>query len=469
MIFHPQSIKLTEQSYTLDKCVTATAHSCLCYPIHSEFWKNFSFQSSTLITTPCKDLTFTVGSAPALPLGTSAYTVNVTPDGICISAKDEQSLCHGFMTLIDRFYAVDTEDGIGVCVDCCEISDRALISNRMVHFCIFPETELWEMERFIRFCGALKYTHIIFEFWGMLKYDCLKELAWSHGYTKEQIRPLIALAKQLGMEVIPMFNHWGHASAGRVMHGKHVVLDQNPALQTYFSDDGWCWDIRRPKVRALLRSIREELLELCGDSRYFHIGCDEAYNFSFTEENMNFICDYLNEISAEMIAKGRRAIIWGDMLLYTYEHYNPKNRYCNHAPTPEAANYMLARLSRDLIIADWQYHAKFAPVETADVFVKAGFDCILCPWDDGVQSMQAVMSTAKDSSLLGIMHTTWHTLSAGYPYVLAAALGCFEDISSGISSTKIAALSAELMRKAMPSKGVYEKAGWCPRQIYYKW
>jgi hypothetical protein len=49
------------------------------------------------------------------------------------------------------------------------------------------------------------------------------------------------------------------------MHGKHVVLDQNPTLQTYFSEDGWCWDIRKPKVRELFRKIRSELIELCGD------------------------------------------------------------------------------------------------------------------------------------------------------------------------------------------------------------
>ena len=30
------------------------------------------------------------------------------------------------------------------------------------------------------------------------------------------------------MEVIPMINHLGHASASRACYGRHVVLDQNP-------------------------------------------------------------------------------------------------------------------------------------------------------------------------------------------------------------------------------------------------
>ena len=43
--------------------------------------------------------------------------------------------------------------------------------------------------------------------WGMLNFDCMKELSWPHGFTKEQIRPLLAEAHDLGMEIIPMFNH----------------------------------------------------------------------------------------------------------------------------------------------------------------------------------------------------------------------------------------------------------------------
>ena len=69
----------------------------------------------------------------------------------------------------------------------------------------------------------------------MLKMDCLAELAWPFAHTKEEIRPLIEEARALGMEVIPMFNHLGHASANREMYGKHVVLDQNPKLEYLFT------------------------------------------------------------------------------------------------------------------------------------------------------------------------------------------------------------------------------------------
>ena len=287
-------------------------------------------------------------------------------------------------------------------------------------------------------------------------------------YSKEEIAPIMREARELGMEIIPMFNQWGHASAGRVALGKHVVLDQNPTLQSYFSEDGWCWDISKPKVRELLRKIRRELTELCGEGSYFHIGCDEAYSFDFTEENMDYICGFINEIAEEMKAEGRRVIVWGDMFLYKHPHYNPKNRYCCNAPSPEVEKYFLKSLKKDVIIADWQYNSPEAPVETADVFVKAGFDCLLCPWDEGRDETNASLETVNEYSLMGFIHTTWHTLTRGMPYVTQMAKGGFE-YAEGYKTENMRTETATLLRKVMPASGDYEKAGWSKIQVGFKW
>ena len=267
MIFHSQNVIKTNGNFNFYGDISAVAHPCLNKDIIKDFWRNFAFQSSALTICESKEFIFTVGNAKPLLLDGCDYSINIEPDGICVCAENEKNLIRGYMTLIDRFHAIDRDEALAIELECCQIKEKPLIQNRIVHFCIFPETELWELQRFVRFCSALKYTHIVLEFWGMLKYDCMRELAWSQAFDKEQIKPIIREANDLGLEIIPMFNHWGHASAGRVMHGKHVVLDQNPTLQTYFSDDGWCWDISKPKVRKLLRRIRDELCELCGNGR----------------------------------------------------------------------------------------------------------------------------------------------------------------------------------------------------------
>lgn len=494
MIFHPQHHTKTGGCYLVPAQVTASAHPCLNKNILKEFWHNFTFQTSTLHITEqfneASDFVFSIGTTQPLPLKDCDYSIHIEANGICVYAQTEQNLIRGFMTLLDQIQAVDpadftdssltgasfgltdsslTEDNhlsvetIAV-LDCAQIWDRPQIPYRMVHFCIFPETELWELQRFIRFCGALKYTHIVLEFWGTLKYDCMQELAWLNAFSKDQIRPFIHEANELGLEVIPLFNHWGHASAGRSMHGKHVVLDQNPTLQTFFTEDGWCWDIRKPKVKHLLRQIREELLELCGNGSYFHIGCDEAYAFTFKKENMDFICSHINEISEEMTAHNRRILVWGDMFLYRHSHYNPKNNYTCNAPSAQAEQYMLEHLSKNVIFADWQYSAPQAPIETVSIFQKAGFDCILCPWDLGSEQIAAVLSTAHDQSLMGFLHTTWHTLSRGLPYVTLAAI-CGSESAALTAFPEVQTSSAALLRKVMPCGGDYHKAGWSHLQI----
>lgn len=465
MVFtHPGLISRPGR-FKIDREVTARAHACLTDRVFAEFWNGFTFHTSSLTVEDCTTLVFSIGDALPLPLDGNAYAIRVTPTGVCISADSQTDLVHGFMTLLDRIRLEDSDEGEALWIDCFDLKESPLIEKRMVHYCVFPETELWELKRFIRFAAALKYTHLIIEFWGMLRYDCMKELAWEHAYQKEELRPLFAEARALGLELIPMFNHWGHASASRVMHGKHVVLDQNPTLQYLFSDNGWCWDIRSARVRALLGEIRRELIELCGDGDYFHIGCDEAYGFDMTKkEARDALCAYVNEISAELKRQGRRAIAWGDMFLCKRSSYNPKNAYVCNAPTPEAEADMLARLSRDVIIADWQYDATEAPVETAFVFRDAGFDTLLCPWDRAVDKLNSCLSTVKDARLYGLLHTTWHTLSKGMPYVMLAALGGFESIE-GIRASRVASKAASLLRKVYFADGDYEKSGWAKSQI----
>ena len=464
MIFDSHRSVQTEGTFRFSNTVTATVHPCLAKPIFTELWRGFTFHCSSLKTQASKELICAVGSARRPDHSNAAYAINVEPTGFCVSAGNEKNLIAGFLTLMDAIQAVDADGETVLEIPCFTLRESPLIQNRMIHFCVFPETELLDLQKFIRICAALKYSHVILEFWGMLKYDCMKELSWEHSYTKEQIRPLIQEAHDLGLEIIPMFNQWGHASACRVMHGKHVVLDQNPALQTYFTEDGWCWDISKPKVRALLRQIRRELCELCGEGSYFHIGCDEAYNFAFTTENMDFICNFINEVSAEMKQLGRRVIAWGDMFLYRHPHYRSTEKYSCNAPSAEVETYLLAHLSRDVVVADWQYNAKETPVETAAVFQKAGFDTLLCPWDRSEANVHACLQTVKEQHLFGLMHTTWHTLSVGMPYLPIIAKNCFED-AGDYRRRQSRTHTAALLRKVCFANGCYQRTGWSKADV----
>jgi len=463
MIFHPQNLIKQKGAFYFFGKICAKAHNCLNKDVIKDFWKGYSCHISELETVGTDSYTLLIGNAEYPSLDENAYAISVTKKGVAIVAKSEKDLLLGFMTLIDRIKATDENGRTELKIDCCEIRETPLIKNRMIHFCIFPETELWELRKFLRFCAALKFSHVILEFWGTLRYDCMKELSWQNAYTKDEVRPLIQEARELGIEVIPMFNHWGHAAGSRAIHGKHVVLDQNPTLATLFSDNGWCWAIEKPKVKALLKSVRDELIELCGDGGYFHIGCDEADGFVFNDENNSFICNYLNEICEELSRCGRRAIAWGDMFLYAHDEYNVKNRYICHAPSEEVENYFLTNLDKRIVIADWQYHPKDAPIETSLTFKNAGFDCLVCPFDEDRKIIDASVETVKEYELYGYIHTTWHTLSIGIKYVPTIAMGAFEDVSERTENPIYN--SAYVMRRANFANGDYVKAGWSKKQV----
>lgn len=464
MIYAPNAIVKKDGKFIFSGNVSAKAHASLIKPIIAEFWNGFCFHMSTLHATETDELVFAVGEADMPSTDGKAYAINVEPSGIRVVADDKKGLMLGLMTLMDRIETYDTEAGVELKIDCFELKESPAIKNRIAHMCVFPEVELWEIQKFLRLCAALRYSHVIVEFWGMMKYDCLDALSWKNAYAKDEIRPIFEEARDLGLELIPMFNCWGHAAACRASFGKHVVLNQRPELQYLFTDSGWSWNIYSPKAKELLRKIRDELIDLCGEGEYFHVGCDESYCYDLKDKQvMDDVCDYINEMSAELTAKGRRAIVWGDMFLYKYPEYKSKAAYAYacFSPSPESEQYMLAKLDKNIVIGNWQYCSVEAPVETTPVLVKAGLDNIICGWDRGEANTKACIDAAKEHNLAGYMHTTWDTLDSGTWYLALAGVKCFDGDVIGNRMTQ----TASLLRKVYFTDGDYLRSGWRRRDV----
>ena len=398
------------------------------------------------------DNCITIGNYKKANRENAEYVINVTDDGVYISGCDYSSTMRGFLTFLGKIQYF-SNGGYFYIENCC-ITENPLIDFRCVHLCIFPETKLDFLKKCVRSCAIAKFSHIIFEFWGMLKFDCMKELSWPFAYSKEEIKKIVSEANTLGVEIIPMFNHLGHASACREINGKHVILDQNPRYEYMFKSYGWIWNFERDDVYKLLSKVRDELIEVCGKGNYFHIGFDEAYSIGNDEGAALKMAEYLNRISNDLKSKGRRAIIWHDMLL-------SKNEFKGYVSNSnkETSDIVMKNIDKNIIIADWQYSCHNENWRTSQKFKENSFNVVCCPYDD-MQNINEAVDTVTSNNLYGIIHTTWHTLFRSFSTMIYAGEISYGANKKILDNSMLRFYSASIARKALPAHSEYEKCGW---------
>ncbi len=435
-------------------CGDARLHN----PTVIALWSRFALGRSTLEVTPGEANTFLLGDAPlpALPAD-SEYALTVTDTGAAVVGRDYNGLARGLSALMMQ---MEHKDGV-TAIAPTAIEGRYRLKNRMIHLCVFPENDLTYLQKLVRLCGLCQYTHVVLEFWGMLQYDCLKELAWPHAFTKAQMRELLAEARALGMEPVPMVNSLGHATASRLCYGKHVVLDQNPALEELFTPDGWAWNIENPAAIDLLRQVRQELYELFGEGDYIHIGIDEAYYISNCQRLRRQLPDYLRDLTAAVAAEGRRPMLWMDMLL----EGNTDPGYYATADATEAAT-LRAALHPSSVMVDWQYDADEAPIKTLLTLKDSGYDVLGAPWLRG-PNYKAHIDTIEQEGLFGLMLTTWHTLSGQMIGIPGCAALCGARFFPWKDFSDRHTLTATLLRRVSFADNGYADAGWHTTQIDY--
>ncbi len=430
-------------------------------------WHRFCCTASTLTIAVCeKDapgFTAWLGQhncPTALP---EHYTIDVTDAGVLLSAANEKALLDSFTTLVQLICPVSLDVGEeAFYITTAHIEDKPAIAFRSVHLCIFPDSACSLIEKAIHMAGFLKFTHVVLEFWGTIAYTVCPELGWQgKAWDKAKVREVVSLVQSYGMEVIPMFNHIGHATASRSMAGRHVALNRNLRLAKYFEPDGWTWCSSSQKTRNLLAEIRGELMELCGCGSYFHIGADEAYSFGTCDVCRNkvpheLLAETINDITADLCRHGRRPIMWHDQLLERERFAG----FTNPVVASQSAKNTAAAidlLDKRILIADWQYDYTAPDSPTAPYFAEKGFDTILCPWD-APKNFSALCSHAKRYGSYGVMITTWHHLQSFLPKFPTAAACAWEKDTPplGVHHTEVAAL----LRYLYDAAGNFALSGW---------
>lgn len=448
--------------FYISKELTAMADARLKNDIIIKFFSRFTFHESLLEIEDGIPNTFVIGDVkiPIIPEGCE-YTLLVNEKGVAIVGKDYSSLMRGYFSMLMK---IEREMGKKeLFVDpVCEngVYD---IKNRMIHLCVFPENTLLEIKKYIRLFAILQYTHVVIEFWGMLKYDALSSLAWSNAFTKDEVKEIISEARALGIEPVPMFNSLAHASQSRSMSGKHTILDNDLSLYHLFTPDGWAWDLENEDVWTLFKKIRRELYEIFDGCRFFHLGFDESHAHNqnpYLKERLPY---YMSRLTKEVQGEGKRPMIWMDMLLPPDAFSNMVGN-CHSIKSRDECVEIINALAENTVFVDWEYSVKKAPISSVVYFKDLGIDIMGASWFD-VENASAHIDTVRSNNLFGYMHTTWHTISSDLPNIISIAgkLGASLPVWKNESNNQM--IVSALLRAVSVEGGNYHSFGWVKTQL----
>ncbi len=397
------------------------------------------------------------------------YSIDITSDNIYISAEDKKALFYAFTTLLQMVIPKSLKEGEELFyIREGTVKDKAATAFRGLHLCVFPETPPSLLKKAVRMAGFLKFTHIILEFWGTFPYRCCPEMAWKdRAYSRDTIIELVSEIRSFGMEVVPMINHLGHASQSRIGMGRHTVLDQAPRYGLLFEPDGWTWCITNPDTWKLLSELREELIEICGNGQYFHLGFDEAYSYATCQkcsegkDEARLLAEYINRLTEDLAKKGRRPIIWHDELISSKDW--PEKTVANGDRLHQTAD-ALDWIDKRVILADWQYDLTSGDMPTSKYFMEKGFDVILCPWDNA-ENMNCLCNSTKQLGAMGTLFTTWDTLPGCIPLMPGMSSMAWEEKLRDKAPVIPRTEAAAILRKLTTDLSGYENAGWLRAEV----
>jgi hexosaminidase len=264
--------------------------------------------------------------------------------------------------------------------------------------------------------------------------------------TGEEIRRLDARCRELGIDLVPNQNSFGHLRCFL----EHPRLKKLAEVSGPYEDASGEF-VRRPSTLApnhpgalpFLRKLYDELLPNFS-SRFFNVGCDETFDLGLgRSKNLcqqigkgRVYLDFLKNIHREVFRRGKRMMFWGDIIL-KYPKLIPElaafgvppsgGLHGNLSKPPEGG-------TPNLIALNWGYEANHPFEKEAARFAKANFPFYVCPgtstwqtligWhDNALANLRAAAKAGKKFGASGYLITDWG--DGGHPQPLAISWPMF--------------------------------------------
>lgn len=219
-------------------------------------------------------------------LAPEEYVLNISNESIVIEGGDAAGVFYGAQSLVQMLAVCSELGGHDRYLPVCVIKDRPRFKYRGImidsarHF-QKPEILLKLVDEMAKYKLNVLHWHLVDRQSWRLPLACAPELlknvprsrAYVFGaYTKEDIQRVVEYAENRYIQVIPEIEMPGHSAAVFYTHPELAC----PVSPTPYEDDFWEFCIGNDEVEIFLTKILQECVELFPNSKYIHIGGDEA-------------------------------------------------------------------------------------------------------------------------------------------------------------------------------------------------
>ena len=244
---------------------------------------------------------------------------------------------------------------------------------------------------------------LVMEWEGSYPFEEDPQIGNRYAYSRAQVKEFIGYCRQLGIDVIPLQQSFGHVE---------YILRNNKyaALREDEHDLSQVCPAQKELNAALFTRLFKDLAASHG-SPYIHIGCDETHLLGHcerckklaAEEGLSKLYfDHVKMLCDIVVSLGKRPVLWADIAIKHPEY--------------------IGLLPKQTIFVDWNYGWDFNQFGDHDKLVKSGYEIWGAPalrsepdnyyltrWQHHFDNITDFIPECRRLGYQGIIMTSWST------------------------------------------------------------
>jgi hypothetical protein len=273
---------------------------------------------------------------------------------------------------------------------------------------------------------------LVFEVDYNYEYVSHPELRGDDPISRETVKKVVTVCRDLKIRLIPEFQSLGHQSWAEKTYAlltKYPEFDETPG-QFPGNKDIYCrsWCPLHPDLNPIIFALYDELIEVF-EADALHVGMDEVFLIGSEfcsrckgKDPAELFAKSVNDCYQHLVKeRGVEMLIWGDRFLD-----GAATGYGEWEGSMNKTHPAIDLVPKDIIICDWHYE-RMKSYPSIPLFLSKGFRVLPTSFRDAKQTKKLIdFSLAFPSErMLGHLCTIWHAPEAGktakWPALLAAA------------------------------------------------